>query len=565
VSRRNDGAHVHWEVLPVKFHEAVARSLHAHGVDTVFGVLGDGNLFAFNSFAQLEGTRFRSMSHEAGAVLAALGYAQTSGRLGVATVTHGPGLTNTLTALVEAARAHCPLLLVAGDTPPDAPHHLQAVDQASVARAGEAGFVEVRSAATIGRDVGVAVAEAYRRRGPVVLDIGAELTWADVDDAVLHAGNDAAGDEARPDVLDPDAMDEALGVLAAARRPVILAGRGAISGSSPAALIELSAVLGCPLATTLRGKDLFRDHPHALGIFGTLSSPVALDVINTSDAVISFGASLNRWTTLDGSLLKGKALVDVDVDRHKVLPGSPRHAVSLRGDVGEVGSALANQLGNASVPTTGFASPDMAGRLAAWDPAGSITDASTDTSIDLRTAMIRLEAAFPRERTVVVDGGRFAHAAMGTLRVPFPGAYLHTLHFGSIGLGLAEAVGAHAAAPDRPVLLVAGDGGFMLGGLHEFSSAVRQRMDLVVVVLNDNAYGAEYVQLADRGMDPEICTFAWASFAGVAEALGGVGVTASNLAELDVALRLLDGRDRTRPMLIEVTLDPATVPSAAYL
>lgn len=549
----------------MKFHEAVARSLHAHGVDTVFGVLGDGNLFAFNSFAQLDGTRFRSMSHEAGAVLAALGYAQASGRLGVATVTHGPGLTNTMTALVEAARAHCPLLLVAGDTPPDAPHHLQAVDQAAVARAGEAGFVEVRDAATIGRDVAVAVAEAYRRRGPVVLDIGAELTWAEVDDALLHAGSHAPGQEAGSDVLDPDAMDEALGMLAGARRPVILAGRGAISGSSRAALIDLSEVLACPLATTLRGKDLFRGLPHALGIFGTLSSPVALDVIATSDAVISFGASLNRWTTLDGSLLKGKGLIDVDVDCHKVLPGSPRHAVQLRGDAGALGSALASQLRNASVPPTRFASQDMADRLAAWDPAASIRDASTDTSVDLRTAMVRLDAAFPRDRTVVVDGGRFAHAAMGTLGVPDPSAYLHTLHFGSIGLGLAEAIGAHAAAPDRPVLLVAGDGGFMLGGLHEFSSAVRHRVDLVVVVLNDSAYGAEYVQLADRGMDPEICTFAWASFAGMAEALGGVGVTARNLAELDAALGLVERRDRTRPMLIEVTLDPATVPSAAYL
>jgi thiamine pyrophosphate-dependent acetolactate synthase large subunit-like protein len=207
----------------------------------------------------------------------------------------------------------------------------------------------------------------------------------------------------------------------------------------------------------------------------------------------------------------------------------------------------------------------MADRLAAWDPAASIRDASTDTSVDLRTAMLRLDAAFPRDRTVVVDGGRFAHAAMGMLGVPDPSAYLHTLHFGSIGLGLAEAVGAHTAAPDRPVLLVAGDGGFMLGGLHEFSSAVRHRVDLVVVVLNDSAYGAEYVQLADRGMDPEICTFAWASFAGMAEALGGVGVTANNLAELDVALGLVEHRDRTRPLLIEVTLDPATVPSAAYL
>src|SRR5262249_34911177 len=146
--------------------------------------------------------------------------------------------------------------------------------------------------------------------------------------------------------------------------------------------------------------------------------------------------------------------------------------------------------------------------------------------------------------------------------VPEPRAYVHTVNFGSIGLGMGNAVGAALGVPGRPVLLVTGDGGFMLGGLAEFNSAVRHGLDLVVVVLNDNAYGAEHIQLRDKNMDPAIATMAWPELAPVATALGGQGYTARNLAELDTALDALKSRDR--PVLIDVKLDPDAVGRPDY-
>ena len=106
-------------------HDAVARAMVDHGVDTVFAVLGDGNLFIGENLAREHGVNLIGATHEANAVLMAQGWAKATGRLGVATVTHGPGLTNTITALVEGVKNETPILVVAGDTPVEHEQHLQ--------------------------------------------------------------------------------------------------------------------------------------------------------------------------------------------------------------------------------------------------------------------------------------------------------------------------------------------------------------------------------------------------------------------------------------------------------
>jgi thiamine pyrophosphate-dependent acetolactate synthase large subunit-like protein len=133
-----------------------------------------------------------------------------------------------------------------------------------------------------------------------------------------------------------------------------------------------------------------------------------------------------------------------------------------------------------------------------------------------------------------------------------------TANFGSIGLGLQEAIGASLAAPDRPVVLFTGDGGFMMGGINEFNTAVRLRQDLIVIVANDSAYGAEHIQFLDRKMDPGLSQFDWPSFAEAANALGGRGVAVDSTESLEVAIAAIESRDA--PLLIELRLDPHEVP-----
>jgi len=144
------------------------------------------------------------------------------------------------------------------------------------------------------------------------------------------------------------------------------------------------------------------------------------------------------------------------------------------------------------------------------------------------------------------------------ISVPNPQSFVGTVNFGAIGLGLQEAVGAGLAAPDRPVVLFTGDGGFMMGGINEFNTAVRLGLDLIVIVANDSAYGAEHIQFIDRKMDPSLTEFNWPSFADIAKSLGGDGVEVTSKEELETALDAL--KNRKGPFLIELRLDPRDVP-----
>jgi thiamine pyrophosphate-dependent acetolactate synthase large subunit-like protein len=403
----------------------------------------------------------------------------------------------------------------------------------------------------VAEDVAVAVRRALLERRPIVLNVPVEFQWEDVD----YVPNRVRWVAPQAVVPDPAALDSAAGIIASAKRPLVLAGQGAATPEAKAALVRFANRIGAPLATTLRARDLFRGDPHNLGIMGTLAHEVALDAITQADCVIAFGASLNKWTTAEGSGLEGKRVVHVDIDRAAIEQFSGVSAAVV-GDVVPVTEAFVNLLDEAEVKPSGFASPQLAERLANRDE-HAYKDLSTDRAVDIRTAMLKVEEAFPDDRTLVHDGGRFIFQAFKLLHAPDPRAYVHTVNYGSIGLGMGNAVGAWFGAPGRPVLLVTGDGGFMLGGLAEFSAAVRHGVDLVVVVLNDAAYGAEHIQFRNKELDPTISTFDWPDFGPVATALGGQGFTVHNLEELDEALAAIEHRDR--PVLIDIKIDPDKV------
>jgi thiamine pyrophosphate-dependent acetolactate synthase large subunit-like protein len=186
----------------------------------------------------------------------------------------------------------------------------------------------------------------------------------------------------------------------------------------------------------------------------------------------------------------------------------------------------------------------------------------TSGTVNLYAAVARLDAELPADRTVVLDAGRFLAAALTGLQVPEPRAYVPTFNYGCIGLGMATAVGAAASSPDRPVVMVCGDGGFMLGGLADFNSAVRHGADVIVALFNDGAYGAEHIQFTHRDMDPTVTTFDWPEFAPLAESLGGRGYTVRSGDDLDRALSDIATRDR--PVLLDIKIDPNSISASHH-
>lgn len=534
------------------YHVELAELLHRQGVDTIFGLIGDGNLFFVDHFQRLTGSRYVGAVHEASAVMMAAGYAAVMNRVGVATVTHGPGLSNALTPLIECAKSSIPLVLIAGDTARKDRYSPQKIAQRPLVVATGAGYEQARSPETLEHDLYTAFRRAWSEKRPIVLNIPIEFTWAQVRPSTAPQQARRMLPTMPPD---PEALDAALGIIASVRRPIILAGKGALDAREP--LLELAATIGAPLATTAQAKDLFVGAPADLGIFGNLSTVAAQQIISESDCIISFGASLNPKTTDDGDLLEGKALVQCDVDVAAIGNFVSPNA-SILGDAALTATALTSWLRDAECEPTGFNGARTTQRLA--HRTDSIDTSVRAGTVDVQTALRHLDAILPEDRAVVVDVGRFALYALRVMHAPDARSWMWAgAGFAAIGVGMGAAIGAAAARPERPTVLVAGDGGFMLGGLNEFTTAVRHQLDVICVVCNDGSYGAEHIQFTGRELDPSISLFEWPDFAGMAEAMGGTGIRVTSQDDLAALKDAIDAR--TGPVLIDVRLDPDRVTS----
>ncbi|MFG1918577.1 thiamine pyrophosphate-binding protein [Micromonospora sp. NPDC048898] len=518
----------------MKLYSALARSLAGYRVDVMFGLIGDANLFMVHSFVHETDGRYIGAVHEAGATLMAFGYADLTGKLGVATVTHGPALTNTLTGLVEGVRSRAPMLLIAGDTGTRSRTNIQDIAQRDVVLPTGAGFEQARTPDTALDDLAIAIRRALVERRPVVFNVPSDFMQAEVEFHEVPLGLPKE-QRIQPD---PAALSRAADRIGEAVRPVVLAGRGAIA--SRAAVLRLAERIGAPVATTLKARDLFRGEPFALGITGGVGTPANQEIIESADLVISFGAGLNPYTTRNGTLTAGDRVLTVDTD--------PQARPDVLADSGAAADALVDLLDRRSTLPTVFRNTVTP----AVDELGDRPSTAPGT-VDVEVALRRLDEVLPTHRVVVSDGGRFMMESLRFISVDDPRDFVLPANFGSIGLGMGTAIGAAAADLSRTTVMVCGDGGFMHGGITEFSTAVREDLDLIVVVCNDGGYGAEHIQFVRRGLDPGLSLFAWPDLARVAEAHGGEAFTVRDTDDLEQVSKVI--ANRHRPLLIDLRLD----------
>lgn len=494
----------------------VVTTVLGTGVDTAFALMGNGNAWLIDALPAA-GIAVVPVRHEAATVAAADAFGRATRRLAVATTTYGPGFTNALTPLADAALARTPLLLVAGGPPTTGLRDFD-VDQVGLARAcGAQVFVATAAdAATVTRQAMCATAE-----GPVVLflpDDQAELPASVSDD--------------RPPVsveLPVPDVDEAARLLAQAHAPLILAGRGA-----DASLVDVARRLGADVATTAPATGFFRgvDGVRVLGICGGFASPGGAAAIAAADVVLVVGAGLNDFTMAHGAAF-GPHTQIIQVDRREG-PTHPRVDLFLRGDAGVMCPALLAALAGVDRDP----SPEPVVGHPAGDPL------APDGRLDPRSLFTRLDALLPRDRVVVTDGGHFLAWPCTYLSVPGPDhLILVGTAFRSIGLGFSSAVGVAVAAAGRTTVLVTGDGGGLMG-LADAESLLRVVADTggccVIVVVNDAAYGAEIHQYATRGVDPAAMLIPEVDFAAL---LGSMGASSQVVRTLDDLESLREHRE----------------------
>jgi thiamine pyrophosphate-dependent acetolactate synthase large subunit-like protein len=524
--------------------EAVGEALASEGVAAAFGVLGSGNLVVTNAMRDA-GVPFFAARHEGGAICMADGYARVSGRLAACSVHQGPGLTNAITGLTEAAKSRTPILLVAADTPAAALRSNFRIDQDALVRSVGGVAERVHGPETAPVDVARAARRAREERRAVVLMLPLDVQAAD---APEDGNVPAAPASLAPPAPAAGAIAEVAALIAAAERPAIVAGRGAVLAGAGPALRALGARCGAVLATTAVANGLFRDDPFALGIAGGFSSPVAARLLAESDLVLAFGAALNQWTTRHGALVApGARVVQVDLDADAI-------GAHLRADAGLIAdaAATAEALLAAVGPRAGRRSDALAAEIAG----GGWRDVPYEESagaLDPRTLTIALDALLPEERTVVVDSGHFMGWPSMYLRVPDAAGFVFPQAFQCVGLGLGNAIGAALARPDRLTVAALGDGGLLMA-LPELETLARLGLPLLVVVYDDEAYGAEVHHFRPLGDAVDLARFPPADLAAIAEAAGCRGLTARSVADLDAVRDWLAAPER--PLVLDAKVDP---------
>jgi acetolactate synthase I/II/III large subunit len=522
--------------------EAVGRTLAELGVRQAFGVVGSGNFDVTNALIAA-GARYVAARHEGGAATMADAYARMSGEVAVLTLHQGCGLTNAMTGLTEAAKSRTPLLVLAAEA--NAPTSNFAIDQASLAVAVGASALRIASAETAVADAVRAFELAWGERRAVVLNLPLEVQGA----AVPAGAPSVAAHPSDPGSViapSPDDVVALADLLRGSRRPVLIAGRGARHAREE--LLALAETCGALVATSAVARGLFNGSPWSLDVSGGFASPLAASLIVDADVIVGFGCALNMWTTRHGRLIGPDARVaQVDVDPDALGKHRPIQ-LGVVGDSAATAAAVGDALGDRDVP--GYRDDALRSRIARelrWRDV-PYDDWGSDDTIDPRTLTITLDDMLPLERIVAVDSGNFMGFPSMFLSVPDEFGFCFTQAFQSIGLGLATAIGAALAQPDRLPVAALGDGGALMAAA-ELDTVRRLGLPMLIVVYNDSAYGAEVHHFTD-GQPLDTVTFPDTDIAAIGAGYGLDSATVRGPADLDALRRWLDG-PRERALLLD--------------
>jgi thiamine pyrophosphate-dependent acetolactate synthase large subunit-like protein len=544
-------------------YELVADELVRAGVSDIFGLMGEDTAPVVVA-ADRRDVRYYAARHENQAVAMADGYWRVSRRVGVATVTGGPGFTNALTAINTARRAHSGVVVLTGGGRPQEDDHdtgairagtsrswLKFFPQAAVCRAMGLEVVTPATPEAAIHDLRGALARAARGEVVVVV-ITRDLLLAEAEPVDVQQTDPSPFLRTRPDPEDISVIVDLFQETWAVSRPVILAGRGAVHAGAGPVLRRLAELTGAVLATTLPARGLFHGDPYNIGVCGTFATPIAADVVTSANCVLAFGAGMNQYTTYENTLFPTALVVQVDVNEEAIGRFLDVEA-SIVADARLTAEALVAELEQRGHVATGLRIPELRGELETFDPADGFQDASTDDRIDPRTLMVELDRILPENRIIASDAGRHAKFAIRYLRVLRPENFAWIVDAGSIGLGLGAAVGAAVARPGELVVVPIGDAGLMMA-LGDLETAVRYQLPLVLIVANDEALGSEVNVLAAMGMPTAAAEISAPSFAEVARSLGADGMTVRTRADI-AAVGAALARPRDVPLVVDCLID----------
>ncbi|HZM43893.1 MAG TPA: thiamine pyrophosphate-binding protein [Burkholderiales bacterium] len=511
-------------------YDVLAKTFIQEGVRTCFTLMGDANMNWAARLAQ-QGCRMVYVRHEHCAVAAGMAYARKTGEVGVATVTCGPGVTQLITALPAAVRAHVPMVVFGGEAPLRMGWYNQGIDQAPMIKATGADYHPLHLPERMPIGIRDAFLQARRERRPVVLGIPFDLQerpWAGPEK--LPTPSSELLPRLAPIPPHPDDVAKAAQLVASAERVVVMAGLGAVEAKAGPACRALAAKAGGILTTTLPARGLFHDDLYCVGISGSFSTEVGLELVGQADLVITVGGSLAYHAGGGGQLWPKAKMLHIDVDPRAIRQGQEVARNHLRAD-----ARLGVEALTAALParTSTWRTEAMAARIRDSKP-DSYRFEIEPGLLDPRDVVEALEDKLPADWEMVNSSG---HCSWFFAQMPSrPQERFFSLReFGAIGNGISFGMGVAAARPDRPVVLFDGDGSLMMH-IQEMETIKRHGLKMLIIVMNDGAYGSEVHKLRSEELPEAGSVFGRPDFAAIARGFGIGGKTIKNLNDVPKAL-----------------------------
>ncbi len=529
--------------------EALAKSLVREGVEVIFGLPGVQMYGLVTGIRDEPGLRMITARHEFATTHMADGYARATGKPSVAMVVPGVGLYNAGSGMATAYARSSPVLLLAGEVPRaqinkglDGLHEI--VDQVNLVKP----ITKYQKSILRPHEAPGAVNEAFKamrsgRTRPAFIDMPPEgqVEREEVDLLESAPGDRPAGADAL--------IDEAANDILNAKAAVIFVGGGIARSDAFDELVELTEKTGIPVVNSAGGKGVIpHSHPNSLGSWVGAEGPIK-QMIDGAEVIVAVGTRFTPRNPAGG----GSKVIHIDPDQ-EILNRPHPNKLKIKGDAKATLSKL-----NAALDDLGCDSEEMAERHS-FDKKAILDAKEQDRSEDAAYPWLKaINAAWPEDATGIWGMTQLGYYSRQHFEVERPWSYIDSGYMGTLGYAYPTALGAKVGVPDRPVICIVGDGGFMYSS-GELSTAVKYGINTVAVVFNDGAYGNVARDLDQDFGGTYEADFVNPDFIAMAKAYGAAGFLATSPEELTTAIR--DAVEADAPSIVEVQLGRLPRPKA---
>lgn len=542
-----------WTDSYMRINDAIIDTLTTNGITTVFGIPGKQTLPLNKSISERDDIRFVMARHETNVTHQAWGYAETSGEMAATVVIPGPGDMNAMNGLKNALNDCTPMLHIAVETEPDVRggdgiHETPPSTYDNVVKSNL--LVETPESVTAVLELAIVEAQTAPK-GPVRVGIPKNFI-------PMEASLAATGDRRIPDPIPPvgSQIKAAVEVVEQAEAPMIIAGGGVRAADAASALLEFAELADAPVAVTYKGKATFPDdHPLMAGRLNGATSTELIDALSESDLIIGVGTDFDAVWTKGWSYDLPDELIHITVDPGDVGAGyTPSIAI-----IADARLALESITGSISQQNKSGASRAGGVRAAELEriaPLAAVQSAPL-TSV---SAVQALREALPRETILATDAGGSRIWTLVSFETYAPRDYVNPGSWASMGVSVPAGIGAKIANPDRPVVVIVGEGGLLMC-IEELHTLVAEELDIIVVVLNNNDY-AIISEEAERSYDLPTNEYGWLDTPlDVTMIAEGMGLHAERAESTDDIKKVTQKLLGEGPALIEIPTDP-TEPQA---